>query len=83
MMGKGSWWQRSLNGRLRSLKAKSPCATTPRQRIEARKKTSEGACEPITVVDLVERMRIAKELAWKSKWNTRRAKLNACSKKCK
>jgi hypothetical protein len=82
-MEKRSWWQRSLNGRLRSLKARSPCATKPRRRIEARTKPSEGACESITVVDLVERRRIAKELAWKSKWNTRRAKLNACSKKCK
>jgi hypothetical protein len=80
-MEKRSWWQRSLNGRLRSLKARSPCATTPRQRIEAKTKPSEGACESITVVDLVERRRIAKELAWKSKWNARRAKLNACSKK--
>jgi hypothetical protein len=73
-MEKRSWWQRSLNSRLRSLKAKSPCATTPRQRIEARTKPSEGACESITVVDLVERRRKAKELSWKSKWDTRRAK---------
>jgi dihydroorotase-like cyclic amidohydrolase len=80
-MEKRSWWQRSLNGRLRSLKAKSLCATKPRRRIEARTKPSEGAWESITVVDLVERRRIAKELAWKSKWNTRRAKLDACSKK--
>jgi hypothetical protein len=80
-MEKRSWWQRSLDGRLRSLKARSPCATKPRQRIEARTKPSEGACESITIVDLVEKRRIAKELAWKSKWNTRRAKLNARSKK--
>ena len=73
-MEKRSWWQRSLNSRLRPLKAKSPCATTPRQRIEAKAKPSEGACEPITVVDLVERRRKAKELAWKLKWDRRRAK---------
>jgi hypothetical protein len=82
-MEKRSWWQRSLDSRLRSLKAKSSYVTKPRRRIEARTKPSEGVCESITVVDLVERRRIAKELAWKSKWNTRRAKLNACSKKCK
>jgi hypothetical protein len=82
-MEKGSWWQRSLNSRFRSLEAESPYATKPRRRIEARTESSEEAYESITVVDLVERRRIAKELSWRSKWNTRRAKLNACSKKCK
>jgi hypothetical protein len=79
-MEKRSWWQRSLNSRLRSLEAKSS-ATKPRRRIEARTKPSEIVYEKITVVDLVERRRIAKELFWKSKWNMRRAKLDACSKK--
>jgi hypothetical protein len=80
-MEKRSWWQRSLNSRFRSFEAKSACSTKPRRRIEARTKPSEIVYETITVVDLVERRRIAKELAWKSKWNTRRAKLDACSKK--
>jgi len=73
-MEKRNWWRRSLNGRLRSLRAKSPCATTPRQRIESKTKPSDGACGPMTVVDLVERRRKAKELAWKLKWDRRRAK---------
>jgi hypothetical protein len=80
-MEKRSWWQRSLNGRLRSLEASSPCATAPRQRIEARTRFLERSCESITVVDLLERRRIARELAWKSKWNMRRAKLDECSEK--
>lgn len=80
-MEKRSWWQRSLNSRFRSLGAKSSYATKPRWRIEARTKPSEIVYESITIVDLIERRRIAKEIAWESKWNTRRAKLDACSKK--
>jgi hypothetical protein len=79
-MEKRSWWQRSLNSHFRSLEAKSS-TTKPRRRIEARTPPSEIVYESITVVDLVERRRIAKELAWKSKWNTRRAKLDASSKR--
>jgi hypothetical protein len=80
-MEKRSWWQRSLNSRFRTLGAKSLYATKPRRRIEARARPSEIVYESITVVDLVERRRIAKELSWESKWNTRRAKLDASSKK--
>jgi hypothetical protein len=81
-MEKRSWWQRSLNSRFRSLEEKSS-ATKPRRGIEARTTLSEIVYESITVVDLVERKRVAKEIAWRSKWNTRRAKLDACSKKCR
>jgi len=76
VMEKGSWWQRSLNSRLRSLESKSSYSLKSRRRIERRIKTFERTCESITVVDLIERRRIAKELAWESKWNTRRAKFN-------
>ena len=75
-MEKRSWWQRSLNSRLRSLESKSSYSLKSRRRIEKRIKTFERTCGSITVVDLIERRRIAKELAWESKWNTRRAKFN-------
>jgi hypothetical protein len=80
-MEQRSWWQRSLNSRFRSLEAKSHYATKSRRRIEARTKPSEIVYESITVVDLVERRRIAKEIAWRSKWNARGARLDTCSKK--
>jgi len=39
--------------------------------------------EAMTGMDTLERKKIAKELTWRGKWNTRRAKFNARTRKCK
>lgn len=37
--------------------------------------------EAITGIDTMERKKIAKELAWKAKWNTRKAKFSTRARK--
>lgn len=37
--------------------------------------------EAITGIDIMERKKIAKELAWTAKWNARRAKFNTRARK--
>jgi hypothetical protein len=34
-------------------------------------------------VDLLERKRVAKDLAWKAKWSTRTAKFNRKAERCR
>jgi hypothetical protein len=87
-MGRGSWWQRSLNTYFHAVRAKSPRDLESRRRIEGSmrlqkdhatqhsKRNSEIVIETIRSVDLLERRRVAKDLAWKAKWDTRTAKLN-------
>ena len=87
-MERGNWWQRSLNTYFNLMRAKSPRDLESRRRIEGSmrlqkdhamqhsKRNSEIVIEPIRSVDLLERRRVAKDLAWKTKWSTRTAKLN-------
>jgi len=87
-MRRGSWWQRSLNSHFHLMRAKSPRDLESRQRIEERmrlqkdhimqrsKRNSEIVIETMRSVDLLERRRLAKELAWKAKWSTRTARFN-------
>ena len=70
------------------MRAKSPRDLESRQRIEERmrlqkdhimqrsKRNSEIVIETMRSVDLLERRRLAKELAWKAKWSTRTARFN-------
>lgn len=92
-MGKRSWWQRSLDGRFRLLKARNTRGLEPRQRIEWTtmtqkdqatehvEKAHEIIFETVTRIDLVERKRIAKDLAWKAKWDMRRARFRKLTEK--
>jgi hypothetical protein len=87
-MGRGSWWQRSLNSYFNLLRAKSSRDLESRRRIEGSmrlqkdhamqhsKRNSEIVIETIRSVDLLERRRLAKDLVWKAKWDKRTAKLN-------
>jgi len=99
-MGKGSWWQRSLNRHFRLLEARSARAVEQRRRIEEQRTKAQNKRtleqqekdfervrearkrgQAITGMDTPERKKIAKELTWKAKWNTRRAKFNARARK--
>lgn len=51
------------------------------QIIEHLEKTHEIIFETVTHMDLVERKRIAKDLAWKAKWDTRRARFRKLAEK--
>jgi hypothetical protein len=87
-MGRGSWWERSLNSHFHLMRAKSPRDLESRRRIEGSmrlqkdhdmqhsKRNSEIVIETIRSVDLQEKRRVAKDLAWKAKWDRRTAKLN-------
>jgi hypothetical protein len=92
-MGRESWWQRSLDSHFHSMKAKSPRDLESRRRIEGSirlqkdyimqpsKRNPEIIIETMRCVDLLERRRIAKDLAWKAKWNKKTAKLDRKSER--
>jgi len=91
-MGKGSWWQRSLNRHFRLLeqrrrieeeRAKAQKKRTLEQQEKAFQRVHEARKrgEAITGIDTLERKKMAKELMWKAKWNTRRAKFNVWARK--
>jgi hypothetical protein len=87
-MGIGSWWKTSLNSYSHLMRAKSSYGLESKRRIEGRirlqedrtmqhsKRNSETVIEMTGGADLLERRRVAKDLAWKAKWGTRTAKLN-------
>jgi hypothetical protein len=82
-MERETWWQRSLNSHFNLMRAKSPRDMESRRRIEGSmrfqkdhatqhsKRNSEIVIETIRTVDLLERRRVAKDLAWKAKWDKR------------
>jgi len=93
-MEKRNWWRRSLNRHSRLLEARSARAVEQRRRIEEKKvkaqekrtlepqeKAFERVGEAITGMDPMERKKIAKELTWKGKWNTRKARFDVRARK--
>jgi hypothetical protein len=79
-MGIGSWWKTSLNSYSHLMRAKSSRGLESKRRIEGSirlqedrtmqhsKRNSETVIEMTGGADLLERRRVAKDLAWKAKW---------------
>jgi len=91
-MEKRSWWQRSLNRHFRLLeqrrrieeeriKAQKKRTLEQQEKVFERVHEARKRGEAITDMDTLERKKIAKELTWKGKWGTRRAKFNVRARK--